>query len=522
VRLVFAPEFQIAFFGGDPDNFNFPRYDLDVSFLRAYEDGKPAKPEHYFKWSAAGPKEGELTFVSGHPGGTERQLTVAQLEYQRDYALPERLIRLSQLRGELTAFGRTGAEEKRISTDELFGVENSYKALLGRMEALHDASLFNSKVAEENALKAQIQKDPELAPEKKKAAMTAFEAIARATTQMKKERKPIAYIAMGSGFGGDLFGYARTLVRGADERAKPNEKRLPEFRESNMPRIQQHLASTAPVYDQKEILNLRFGLTRMREDLGSDDSFVKKVLGKESPEELATRLVKGSKLSDPAERKRLWDGGKKAIDASKDPMILLAKSIDPESRALRKHFEDDIEATLKKSSEELARARFAALGTKVYPDATFTLRLSYGAVKGWEHNGKQVKPITNFAGAFDRATGRAPFDLPESWTAMKSKLNLQTPFDFVTTNDIIGGNSGSPMVNKKAEIVGLIFDGNLESLGGDYGFDETVNRAVAVHSEALVYALDKIYGAARIVKELRGGPSGAKASITPHTTGAQP
>lgn len=518
VRLVFAPEFQIAFFGGDPDNFNFPRYDLDVSFLRAYEDGKPAKPEHYFKWSAAGPKEGDLTFVSGHPGGTDRQLTVSQLEYQRDYALPERLIRLAQLRGELTELQRKGAEEKRISTDELFYVENSYKALMGRMEALHDPTLFNSKVADENALKAQIQKDPELA----KKAMPAFATIAKATEELKKIRKPAAYIASGSGFAGDLFGFARTLVRGADERTKPNEKRLPEFREAAMPRIMQHLSSTAPVYEVMEIANLRFSLTKMREDLGSDDPFVKKVLGKESPEELATRLVKGSTLKDPAVRKQLWEGGKKAVDASSDPMIKLAKLIDPEARALRKHIEDDLDASVKKASEEIARARFAALGTKVYPDATFTLRLSYGAVKGWERNGKMVKPITNFGGAFERATGRAPFDLPDTWTASKSKLNLATPFNFVSTNDIIGGNSGSPVVNKKAEIVGLVFDGNLESLGGDYGFDETVNRTVAVHSEALVYALDKIYGATRIVKELRGGPSGAKASIAPHTTGAQP
>jgi hypothetical protein len=516
VRLVFAPEFQIAFFGGDPDNFVFPRYDLDVSFLRVYEDGKPVKLDHWFRWSPNGAKDGELTFVSGHPGGTDRQLTVAQLLYQRDFAVPERLLRLAEMRGELTEFGRRGAEEKRISTDDLFGIENSYKALRGRLDALHDAGLFNQKIAEENALKAQIAQDPKLA----KTALPAFDQLAKATEELKKLRKPNAYIAGGQGFNSDLFGFARTLVRAADERVKPNEKRLAEFRDASLPRVQQHLFSTAPVYDSLEITTLRFGLTKMREELGADDPFVKKVLGKESPDELATRLIKGSKLKDLAERKKLWEGGKKAILASQDPMIKLALAIDPEARALRKHVEDDIETAVRKSSEEIARARFAALGTKVYPDATFTLRLSYGAVKGWEHNGKFVKPVTTFGGAFEHATGRAPFDLPGTWLAQKSKtskLKLGTPFNFVTTNDIIGGNSGSPMVNKRAEIVGLIFDGNLESLGGDYGFDAAVNRAVAVSSVGLIEALDKIYGAARIVKELRGGEaqSSPKVELSP-------
>ena len=514
VRLVFAPEFQIAFFGGDPDNFNFPRYDLDVSFLRVYEDGKPVKLDHYFKWSPNGAKEGELTFVSGHPGSTQRQLTVSQLEFQRDYALPERLIQLAELRGQLTEFGRKGAEEKRISTDQLFYIENSYKAMRGRLDALHDPAIFNAKVADENALKAEVQKqNPELA----KQALPAFDAMTKAVNEMKQIRKPAAYIAQGAGFNTALFGFARNLVRAADERGKANEKRLPEFREAALPQLQQRLFSSRPIYDELEIETLRFSLTKMREDLGADDPFVKKVLGKESPEELATTLVKSSKLKDPAERKRLWEGGKKAIDASNDPMIKLARMIEPESRALRKHVEDDIESVMIRSSEAIAKARFAAFGTKVYPDATFTLRLSYGAVKGWQENGKMVKPITSFAGAFDRATGREPFDLPQSWLAAKPKLNLQTPFDFVTTNDIIGGNSGSPMVNKRAEIVGLIFDGNLPSLGGEYGFDEKSNRAVAVHSDALLYALDKIYGAQRIVRELRGGSANNKASAA-HTS----
>jgi hypothetical protein len=501
VRLVFAPEFSIAFFGGDPDNFNFPRYTLDAAFLRVYQDGKPARLDHFFRWSTAGAKDGEVTFVSGHPGGTSRQLTVAQLQYLRDVALPDRLFRLAELRGMLTEYQRRGPEQKRHANHDLFSVENSFKALRGRHGALLDERFFASLVAEEKRLRDAVAKNPEW----QRAYGGAWDAIARAQEALRGIRLRYGYLEAGAGFMSDLFSHASTLVRAAEERPKPIETRFREFRDSALPALTQHLFSAAPIHEELEIATLSFSLTKLREALGADDPAVKKILGKESPDELAARVIKGTKLKDVAARKALWEGGREAVDASNDPLIALARRVDPDARAVRKRCEDEVEAPVKKNGELLAKARFAISGTSTYPDATFTLRLSYGQVRGWEEAGKRVLPFTNLAGAFDRATGRAPFDLPESWLSAKTKLDGRTPLNFVTTNDIIGGNSGSPVINKKAEIVGLIFDGNIHSLGGDYGFDEAKNRAIAVHSAAILETLSKIYGAERIVKELRGG-----------------
>jgi hypothetical protein len=506
VRLVFAPEFPIAFFGGDPDNFMFPRYDLDMSLLRVYEDGKPAKMEHYLSWSQGGVKAGDLTFVSGHPGRTSRQLTVAQLEYQRDVALPERLMRLAEIRGVLTEFARRGPEQKRIATDDLFGVENAFKALKGRYEALLDGNLMAKKRADEEALKAKLKKKGAAG----KAALDSFASIEKAVKTMREVHKRFDYIERGLGFSSDLFGFARAVVRGAEERPKANGERLDEYRDAALPQLTQRLFSKKPIYDELETLDLTFALTKLREILGADDPFVKKVLGKESPEEMAARLIKTTKLKDVAVRKALWDGGKAAVDASTDPMVVLARTIDGEARKWRKRVEDEVDSVYRKGGEQIAKARFETQGTSVYPDATFTLRLSYGTVKGWMQDGKEVDPVTTFAGAFDRATGRPPFDLPQSWVDAKARLDLKTPFNFCSTNDIIGGNSGSPVVNQKGELVGLIFDGNIQSLGGEYGFDESVNRAVAVHSEGMLHALSKIYGAERIVNELRAKKTASK------------
>ena len=500
VRLVFAPEFPIAFFGGDPDNFNFPRYDLDVSFIRVYEDDKPAKMDHWLKWSPAGAKEGDLTFVSGHPGGTSRLLTMAELEAVRDVELPDALINLAQWRGELTQYQMRSPEAKRTSEAQLFGVENSFKALKGRWAQLLDKQFMDAKLAAEKDLRARIAKDPE----KQKTYGDAWDQIAKAHAAEKEIRLPLRYLEGGQLSGrARLYGVARTLVRAAAELAKPNDKRFPEYRDAGLPAVKQRLFSAAPFYDDLEIEQLRFGLTKFREDLGADHPAVKRILGKDSPEDIARRLVSTTTLKDPAARKALFDGGQKAIDASKDSLILFYKGIDPDARAIRKKFEDTIEAAEKKNDELIAKARFAMDGTSTYPDATFTLRLSFGQLKGYEENGRTIKPLTTMGGAFERATGRDPFALPASWLAAKSKLNLATPFNMATTNDIIGGNSGSPVVDKDGQVVGLIFDGNIQSLGGDYGYDAKQNRAVAVTSQALLEALDKIYGADRIVKELR-------------------
>lgn len=497
VRLVFAPEFAIAFFGGDPDNFMFPRYDLDVSFLRIYDKDKPAQMPNYFQWSKTGVKPGDLTFVSGHPGSTSRLLTTAQLAFERDVALPDRLMRLSELRGQLTEFQNRGKEQKRVSSELLFGVENSLKALKGMREALVDPAFFAQKVAEEKALR-----DGVLAGHADDATRGAWDAIAKAEKTFETFYPRYQMLERRAGFRSDLAHIAWTLVRAADELPKPDAERLRELTDARLPGVKAELFSTAPIDDEFEIFTLASSLTKLREVLGPDDPVVKKVLGARSPKDVAEAVIKGTKLKDVKVRKKLFEGGKAALDASKDPLIELMRLVDPDARAVRKAYEDQVESVEKKNGELIAKAAFAVYGTTRYPDATFTLRLAYGSVKGWNEAGHDVNPITTIGGAFDRATGRDPFALPKSWIDAKSKLSLTTPFNFSSTNDIIGGNSGSPVVDKDGRIVGLIFDGNIHSLGGDYGYDPATNRAVAVHSAALVEALDKVYGASRLLEEL--------------------
>ena len=506
VRLVFAPELAIAFFGGDPDNFNFPRYDLDVSFIRAYEDGKPVRTEHYFKFSPEGAKEGDLTFVSGQPGGTDRELTTAELQYQRDIALPERLVNLAQYRGALTMYTQQSAEHRRNAEPTLFYVENSYKAIKGRFEALVTPTLWNQKAQRERALREKVNGRSSL----KKKYGTAWDEVAKAIASFQPRRKEYRYVEQGAGFDSPLYRIARDLVRGTEELQKPNGERLREYTDGKLPQLKQKLFSKAPIYEEFEAFKLSYGLTKLREELGADHPFVKKVLGKKSPQELAQELVK-SKLYDVKLREQLWQAGREAVLASNDPMIELARLVDPDARAVRKWHDEEIETLEISGAEKIAAAKFELEGKSNYPDATFTLRLSYGAVKGYDENGRHVSPITTFAGAFERATGRDPFKLPESWLRANEnhQVNTATPLNMCTTNDIIGGNSGSPVFDKDRQIVGLVFDGNIQSLGGDYGFDETVNRTVAVHSAALIEALDHIYGAKRIVSELKAAPGTA-------------
>jgi hypothetical protein len=498
VRLVFAPEFSIAFFGGDPDNFNFPRYDFDISFLRVYENGKPLDNPEYFKWSEKGGKDGDLTFVTGHPGRTSRLLTVAQLEFQRDTALPQSLISGSELRGYVTEFQNRGAEEKRISGSILFGVENSLKAMKGKEATLLDPKFFEKKRVEEKKFRAKVDSNPKW----KKEYGSAWAEIENAEAELKKIYVPLTYIENNRNMYSHLFGIAKTLVRLAQELPKPNEKRFREYADSNIPAVKQGLFSEAPIYPELENALLTFSLTKMREALTADNDFVKKTLGKKSPAQLAKELVEGSKLADVAYRKKLFEGGQKAIDESTDPMIRFAVLTDPEARTYRKKFEDEIEPVLKRNSEKIAKAQFAVQGTNTYPDATFTLRISYGQIKGYDQASGHVNPITTLGGAFERNTGSEPFALPESWLKAKPRLALDTPFNFCSTNDIIGGNSGSPVINSKAEVVGLIFDGNIQSLGGDYAFDPLVNRAVAVHSAGILEILNNVYGAGRIVNDI--------------------
>jgi hypothetical protein len=502
VRLVFAPELAIAFFGGDPDNFEFPRYDLDVAFLRVYEGGKPARTPEWFRWSPAGAAEGELTFVTGHPGGTDRALTVAELRHQRDVALPDRLVRLAELRGLLTGFQLLGAEQRRISTDELFGIENAFKAVRGQLLALGDPVFFDAKVAAERALAAEAAKEPERGARVR----AALADIDRAEERLRGLRRELT--ALEHPGGGTLLAVARQLLRAGDERSKPDGDRLREYREASLPALSRHVLSDAPIHPELERLLLAHALSKLREDLGPDHPVVRRVLGKASPDEVAARAISGTRLADPAVRRRLWEGGRVAVETSGDPLIGVARALDPEARAIRRAYEDEVEAPVRRGHEVIADARFAVQGRTTYPDATFTLRLTYGQVKGWREGTRDIAPFTTLAGAFERATGREPFALPRSWLDAKDRLGLATPFDLATTNDIVGGNSGSPLVNARAELVGVIFDGNIHSLGGEYGFDPANNRAVAVDSRAVVETLGKVYGARGLLEELGVGEAG--------------
>jgi hypothetical protein len=500
VRLVWAPEKAAAFFGGDPDNFMFPRYDLDMSLVRVYENGKPAAVQNFFPFNRNGAQDREPVFVTGHPGATQRQLTTAQLLSLRDVRLIDGLLYLAELRGVLEQYRASGPEAARTSEDLLFGVENSYKALYGQLQALLDPVLMMKKQDEEAALRKYVAAQPALRAK----VGGAWDAIARAQVQYRAQTERLRSIEGGRAFLSDYFEHARRLVRAADEKGKPDGQRLPEFADARLPEVEQQVLSTAPIYPEFERIKLAFSLTKMREKLGVDDPFVKQVLGKASPQQLAEQLVGHTRLGEPAVRKALWEGGKDAIARSDDPFIRLALAIDGQARALRKQYEHDVESVVQRNTELIAQARFAKQGTSTYPDATFSLRLSYGEVQGWEEQGRQVAPFTDFAGAFARETGAEPFALPPSWHAARGRLRLDQRLNFVTTNDIIGGNSGSPVINRKGEIVGLIFDGNIHSLGGAFWFDPRMNRAVAVHSGGILEALGTIYDAGFLVREMTG------------------
>jgi len=500
-RLVFAPEFPIAFFGGDPDNFNFPRYDLDFALLRIYQDGKPLRVQTFMPLSPDPLREGELVFVSGNPGGTNRRISVAQLEFERDVNLPRRLLYTAELRGLLGQFQTESAERKRISTALLFSAENSYKARVGRLLALQDSAFFAGITTKEKELRARVNADPKL----RALYGAAWDEIAKAMAAFRPLRDRYTMVEAGLGFNSELFRLARLLVRAGDELPKPNEQRLREFSDARLPALKQQLYSKAPIYDDLEIATLAFSLTKLREALGADDPFVVKVLGKSSPRTLATRLVKGSWLRAMNARQRLFDGGQAAVLASTDPLIRFVRDWDPDARAVRKVYEDRVEAPLNRNGELIAKAYFAVYGTGTYPDATFTARLSYGQVMGWREADHEIFPWTTLGGAFDRATGEDPFKLPATWLQAKPALDLSTPFNVATTNDIIGGNSGSPLIDRQARVVGVIFDGNLPSLAGDYAFVPAVNRSISVASPAIFEALAKIYGAKALLEELRAG-----------------
>ena len=497
VRLVFAPEEQAAFFGGDPDNFTYPRYDLDMALFRVYENGKPLQTKDYLHWNPRGAAEDELVFVAGHPGSTSRLDTVAQLEFQRDTALPDALGLLKDRIARLQAFAAKGPDQYREAGSLIFGLQNSYKALSGQLAGLQDSAVMTKKQKEEQEFRKRVTANPEWSTAYGSAWASIAETEKKAASMEKEQRYRTLYSQFGT--------LAMNIVQYVAEIQKPDGQRLPGYHDAQLDSLRFRMFSPAPIYAGVETVRLTLALETALAKLGPNDEFVRTVLHGRTPEQAAKDLIGGTKLADPAGRKQLVEGGQKAVEASTDPMIVLARQLDPMRRAMLKQFEDNVESVEQRAGEQIGKARFAVYGKTTYPDATFTLRLSYGQVKGYPMNGTKAPAKTTFFGLYDRAASfnyDGPFYLPARYKEGQDKLNLSTPVDFVTTNDIIGGNSGSPVINSKGEIVGLIFDGNIESLVGDFVYDGSRNRAVAVHTAGMTEALRKLYNAPALVNEL--------------------
>ena len=507
VRLVFAPEFDAAFFGGDPDNFTYPRYDLDITFFRVYENGKPAHLDNYLQWSRTGVKEGDLIFVSGHPGNTGRMPTMAQLGFLRDVQYPAALKLFARRIALLQDFSQHSEENARIAKETIFGLQNSQKAITGYQSGLLDQTIMDAKAADEAKGRAAFKADP-----KNAGVSDPWEEIAQAMKAQQSIYPNLTYLERMRGFSSHLAQIARTLVRAAEEKPKPNPDRMREFRDSALPSLEQQLFSTEPIYKNLDLVLLTDSLSEMQDALGKDNPDVQKVLQGKAPADAAKDIITNTKLDDVAVRKQLYEGGHTAIEASTDPLIVAMRAIEPSARAARRQFDDKVDSVVRRDGTIVAKARFAQSGFNQPPDATFTLRLSYGAVKGYQENGKAIPFETNIGGAYEHAAehnNQPPYKLPESWIRSKANLDLKTPLNFVSTADIIGGNSGSPTVNKKGEVVGIIFDGNIESLPWNFAFSDVQGRAVSVDSRGIQEALRKVYGATALANELMGSKADA-------------
>jgi len=506
VRLVFAPEEKIAAFGGDVDNFEFPRFGLDISFFRAYEDGKPAQVKHWFTFSQAGAKEGDLVFVTGHPGTTNRLETIDKLKHRRDVTLPFTLARIRAMEAALIQYGERSPENKRQATTDLHRYANSRKAFSGQYQGLLNPQTFMMKEAKEATL-FPVERFPG-----SEGLEQAYQLAVRRIAEIQKAyavfEKPYNLLETGTAFPSPLFANARHIVRMTAETDKPNGERLREYRDSNLDSLKLELFSPAPIYLDLERTKLMTGITFLAEQLGGSHPLVVLVLNGKSPAQRVDELL-STKLSDPAERKKLVEGGAKAVAESQDPMVVFARSIDAEARTLRKRFESEVEEPERQAYGEIAKVRFAVLGKSVAPDATFTLRLAYGVVKGYEAEGKQIPFATTFGGLYERAETqkhKEPFDMPKRWLDGKAKLDLSTPYDFAATSDTIGGNSGSPVLNRAGEFVGINFDRNRHGLVRNFVYTEVQARHVSVHSKGILEALRKLYDCDELVKELTGKP----------------
>ncbi len=500
IRLVMAPEQEAAFYGGDPDNFTYPRFDIDMAFFRVYENDRPVHPANFFKWSKAGAKDGELVFVTGHPGSTDRLKTARQLEYERDQHLPDYLKLLHSRRAAFYKYSELSAESARQAKDRIFSFENSIKAITGELEGLQSPKLMDRLQKNEKDVRNAVAAKPELAADYGEA----WSRIATATDELSKRHKQMTFRGQ---FGCKLAGLATTIARYVAEVKKPNEKRFEEYRDSALESLNLRLFSPAPIYAGLEEACLADAFRQSLAELGVDDEYVKASLGGKTPEDAAREAIAGTALTDPAVRKALISGGEKAVAESNDPLIKWARAIDPSYRELRKWYEDKIQSVYALEGNKAAKARFALYGKSTYPDATFTLRLSFGRAMGYELGTTKIPYKTTYYGLYDRSASfddQEPFKLPPLVAAARSKVDMSSPLNFVTTNDIIGGNSGSPVFNRDAEYVGLIFDGNIQSLVGRYAYDDVQNRAVAVHSAGIMEALKNIYGMKGLAEELTG------------------
>jgi len=499
VRIVFAPEQQVAFFGGDPDNFTYPRYDLDMALFRVYENGKPIETPNYLKWDPKGAAAGDLVFVSGNPGSTQRLDTLSQLELQRDTEFPNLLNVLNARVGVLRKFSATSPEHARQAASQIFGLENSLKAIGGELKGLQNPHVMETKRNDEAKFKSTVMNNPEL----KAKYGNAWDQIADAERKSAIRFKEQFYHGLDS----PLANAAAMIVEYVAEIKKPDGERLPGFHDAQLESLKFQLFSHAPTYKDMEIARMTGALELDLAHTGPNDPFVKTVLDGKTPHDAAVATIGGTKLEDPDLRKKLIEGGEAAVAASTDPEIVLARKLDPLRREMIKWTEVNVSSVQQRAGEQLGRARFAVFGRSTYPDATFTLRLSYGTMKGYPMNGTEAPPKTTFYGLYDRAAGfgyEPPFDLTERWKDAAAKLDLSTPLDFVSDNDVVGGNSSSPVINRNGDIVGLVFDGNIESLVGDFVFDDETNRTVSVHTAGMTEALRKLYGAATLIAELLG------------------
>ncbi len=498
VRIVFAPEAQAAFYGGDPDNFTYPRYDLDMAIFRVYDNGKPIHTDNYLAWSANGPAKDELVFVAGHPGSSQRQDTVAQLTMDRDVIDPAVLAFLDNRVKTLQNYSTLGPEQARQAASQIFGLQNAIKVYRGRIDGLAEKKVFDKKVADETDFRQKVEANPEWAREYG----DAWKEIERAMKEDATLFPTNFYRRSGS----TTLGTALTLVQYSAEVAKPDGDRLPGYHDAQLESLKYRLLSPAPSYPQLEIAQTTDGLEFAQKHLPANDEWLTTILNGQQPAAVAKELVGGTRLADPGVRKALLIGGPAAIAASTDPMIMMARKLDPIIRAANKK-SDAIDSVTESAGEKLGKARFAVYGKSSYPDATFTLRLSYGAASGYPMNGTIAPYKTTYYGLYDRSSSfnnAPPFDLPKRYTDRVGKFDLNTPLDFVTTNDIIGGNSGSPVINQKGELVGLVFDGNIQSIVGDFIYDDYQNRTVAVHSSGMLMALRQLYDAGKLADEIQG------------------